>query len=151
MDSGVCATQIVLGLWHGSLWTLAAAIALLGIGVGSTFAVMPGLITASVPAERTGSAMSLHQVVRAVGGALGSALSVTILAANTDRGSPFPSDAGYVVAFLVSFALCAVAAAVALAAVPTAGGRRPEPVDVVRAPGDPAIGGAATDADRDRS
>ncbi|MEX2194311.1 MAG: MFS transporter [Thermoleophilaceae bacterium] len=141
-------TQVALGLWHGSLWALAAAIALLGIGVGSTFALMPGIITASVPPERTGSAMSLHQVVRAVGGALGSALSVTILAGHTNAGAAFPSDAGYGVAFALSFALCAAAAAVALVAVPPAHGAGAGRVAATHPAGDPAI--VEADAGEDR-
>jgi MFS family permease len=109
---------------------------LLGAGVGATFAAMPALIISGVPQEETGSATSFNQVLRSVGGAIGSALSGGILAAYTASGRPFPSEDGYTVSFVVSAAGClAVAVAITLVA------RR---LHVrARAPAEPATEGAA--------
>ena len=41
--------------------------AVAGLGVGTVFAALPGLIVSAVPAGETGSAMSLNQVLRYVG------------------------------------------------------------------------------------
>ena len=42
-------------------------VAVAGLGVGCTFAALPGLIVAAVPPAETGSAMSFSQVLRYVG------------------------------------------------------------------------------------
>jgi MFS family permease len=119
----VTATGVLLALAHGRMVDLALATALAGIGIGCSFAAMPALIVASVPNERTGSATSLNQVLRTVGGAIGSAASAAILTAHTSGAGPLPSERGYDVAFLVGAAVCAVTALVAYILVP-AGGRR---------------------------
>ncbi len=38
--------------------------AIVGVGLGYTFAAIPGLIVRAVPEEETGSAMGFYQVVR---------------------------------------------------------------------------------------
>ncbi len=111
-------TLISLGLSHGHVWEIAVVTGLLGVGVGGTFALMPALIVASVPARRTGSAMSLNQVVRTAGGTFGSALAITLLTAHTATGAPFPTDAGYELAFIVGGVLSAVGAAVVVLVLP---------------------------------
>jgi MFS family permease len=105
---------------------VAVATALLGIGIGATFAAMPALIVANVPPERTGSATSLNQVLRTVGGALGSATAATILASHHEAGLPFPAKSGYTTGFAAAAAICVVAAVVTFALTPAAK-RRPSP------------------------
>lgn len=126
-------TLISLGLSHGHVWEIAVVTGLLGVGVGGTFALMPALIVASVPARRTGSAMSLNQVVRTAGGTFGSALAITLLTANTATGAPFPADAGYEMAFIVGGVLSAAGAAVVVLVLPRGRGWER------RAPGVPAM------------
>jgi predicted MFS family arabinose efflux permease len=91
--------------------------------VGTVFAALPALIVAAVPAGETGSAMSLNQVLRYVGFALGSALSATVLEAATPRGEAFPSSGGYSAIGLLGVGTC-VALAVLTAVLP---GRGPAP------------------------
>ena len=74
------------------------AMGVIGIGVGSVFAVIPRLIVGAVPAEETSSALALTQVLRTIGFSIGSALSATILTAHTPRGRSFPTNGGYTVA-----------------------------------------------------
>jgi MFS family permease len=117
----VTGTGVLLAVAHGSMVDLAVASALAGVGIGSSFAAMPALIVAAVPPERTGSATSLNQVLRTVGGAVGSAASAAILTAHTVGGpSGLPSESGYTVAFAAGAALCAVTAVVAWLLVPSA-------------------------------
>ncbi|ADB53197.1 MFS transporter [Conexibacter woesei] len=121
----VAATLLWLAVAHGRLLDIAIATALLGVGVGCSFAAMPALIVASVPEERTGSATSLNQVLRSVGGALGSAVGVAILAAHHPAATPFPQESGYTIAFLVGAVVCVVTAGLAILLAPR---RRPAAV-----------------------
>jgi MFS family permease len=64
---------------------LLAAMAILGFGVGSFSAAMPGVILAVTPKSETSSAMSFNQVVRSVGFSLGSDAARQFFAAATLR------------------------------------------------------------------
>ncbi len=88
-----------------SLWELFLAMGVAGLGVGCTFAVMPGLIVGAVPESETGSAISFNQVLRYVGYSTGSALSAAVLQAHTPAGRQLPTDSGYTAAALLG---CAV-------------------------------------------
>jgi predicted MFS family arabinose efflux permease len=83
-----------------------------GLGVGLTFAAIPGLIVRSVPAEETGSALGVNQVLRQIGFSIGSALGATILTAHTVAPDTLPTSAGYTVSALVGVVLCLFAAVV---------------------------------------
>jgi MFS family permease len=88
------------------------AMTIAGLGVGCTFAAMPGLIVRSVPPHETGSAMSFNQVLRYVGYSTGSALSATVLEMHTPAGAALPTDRGYGAIALVGCALWLVSAIV---------------------------------------
>jgi MFS family permease len=77
------------------LWELFLVMAVAGLGVGAAFAAFPALIISAVPQHETGSAMSLNQVFRYTGFAVGSALTATVLAAATPAGSSAPGSIGY--------------------------------------------------------
>ncbi len=87
--------ELMFGLLRDDLWQLFLAMAVAGFGVGTTFAALPALIVSAVPAGETGSAMSLNQVMRYVGFAVGSALGATVLEAATPSGAAFPASSGY--------------------------------------------------------
>lgn len=70
------------------LWQTFVTTGLLGVGLGFTFAAMPGLIVGAIPRGETGSAMGFYQVSRFVGFALGSGVAVTLLRAFGDGGEP---------------------------------------------------------------
>jgi predicted MFS family arabinose efflux permease len=92
------------------LWQGFVAMAMAGIGVGFTFAAMPGLIVRAVPADETGSALGFYQVVRYVGFAGGSALAASLLAGYTRHGSQLPTRSGFVTAMAVGSMLCLLTA-----------------------------------------
>jgi MFS family permease len=100
-------------LAHGALWEAFAAMAIVGVGIGFTFAAIPGLIVRAVPAEETGSAMGFYQVVRYIGFSLGSALAASILAGHTPAGAHLPTEAGYEMALWAAAGLCLAAAVLA--------------------------------------
>ena len=100
---------------RSDLAELFVAMGVLGFGVGSFSAAMPGVILVVTPKSGTSSAMSFNQVVRSVGFSLGSALGGLILAAGTDTGHLFPTDSAYTTAALVGIATMAVTALTSLA------------------------------------
>lgn len=90
-----------LALRRDHLVELGLATALLGTGIGTSFAAMPTLIITHVPVTETGSATSFNQALRVVGGSMGSALVASLLAGFTPAGGLLPRDAGYTTAFLL--------------------------------------------------
>lgn len=97
-------------LEHSALWEAFLAMAIGGIGIGFTFAAMPGFIVSAVHARDTGSAMGFYQVLRSIGLAVGSAISGVVLAAYTSPGSSYPSVGGFRTALLIGAALCLLTA-----------------------------------------
>jgi MFS family permease len=95
-----------------ALWHAFVAMGVVGLGLGLTFAAMPGLIVGSVPQDETSSAMSFYQVTRYVGFSIGAGLAVTLLRA-FDAGAETPSPEAYTKVFLVGAGLCLLAALVA--------------------------------------
>lgn len=100
---------------RSNLTELFVAMGLLGFGVGSFSAAMPGVILAVTPPSETSSAMSFNYVVRSVGFSLGSAVGGLVLAAGTDAGQLFPVDIAYTIAALIGIAAMAVTAMTSLA------------------------------------
>ncbi|MFE0462760.1 MFS transporter [Kitasatospora sp. NPDC058965] len=90
------------------LWQVLVVMGIAGLGVGSTFAVMPGLIVSSVPAAEVGSAVSFNQVLRYIGYSTGSALCGAVLQAHTAAGQRLPSADGYRSAALIGCAVWVV-------------------------------------------
>jgi MFS family permease len=109
----VALSSAFFAVFHGSLWQAFAMMAMLGVGVGWTYAAIPGILVAAVPEAETGSAMGFYQVVRYVGFSLGSALTASILAGNTAAGRHLPELGGYRLALWVSTAICVLAAILA--------------------------------------
>jgi predicted MFS family arabinose efflux permease len=101
--------SVFFALFHGALWEAFVMMGILGLGLGITFAAIPGLIVHAVPAAETGSAMGFYQVVRWVGSAVGSALVASVLAAHT-TSTGHPSVGGYTMTLWISVVICAIAA-----------------------------------------
>ena len=100
---------------RSNLAELFVAMGVLGFGVGSFSAAMPGVILAVTPKSETSSAMSFNYVVRSVGYSLGSAVGGLVLSAGTTTGHLFPGDGAYNTAALVGIALMATTTMVSLA------------------------------------
>lgn len=94
------------------IWQAFVTMAFVGLGLGFTFAALPGLIIASVPQRETSSAMSFYQVTRYVGFSIGSGLAVTFVRA-FDHGAPIPTGDAYAKTFVIGAAICLVAAVAA--------------------------------------
>ncbi|HET6965474.1 MAG TPA: MFS transporter [Acidimicrobiales bacterium] len=112
---GALVMAVAVGLFAvagGALWVGFVAMGICGIGVGFTFAAMPGLIVRSVPGGETGSALGFYQVVRYVGFCVGSGIATSILAGFTPTRHLLPDRTGFTVALTVGAAVCLVAAIV---------------------------------------
>jgi MFS family permease len=106
------AANLLFALERSNPWEVALVMAVAGLGMGCTFAALPGLIVASVPAHETGSAMSFNQVLRYIGYSMGSALSATVLEAHTPAGQVLPTGDGYTTVALLGVAVLLVAGVV---------------------------------------
>lgn len=95
-----------------AFWEACVTTGVIGLGIGLTFAAMPGLIVSSVPQAETSSAMSFYQVTRYVGFSIGSGLAVTLLRA-FDGDAPVPTVQAYSEAFWVGAGLCVATAVLA--------------------------------------
>ena len=109
----VALSSAFFALFHQSLWQACVMMGVLGVGLGSTFAAIPGLIIGAVPPGETGSAMGFYQVVRYVGFAMGSALTASILAGHGSPVGDLPTLDGFVIVLWVAAAICVVAAVLA--------------------------------------
>ena len=105
-------STLFFALEHSELWEAFVASGLAGLGVGLTFAAMPGFIVRAVPRRETGSATGFYQVLRNVGLSVGSALGAAILIAFTDPGHTFPTVGGFHAALLVASGLCLLTAVI---------------------------------------
>jgi MFS family permease len=103
---------IVYAVAHGSEWEICVGGALLGVGIGFSFASMANLVVESVPRDEVGVATGINTIMRSLGGALGAQLVATLLTGKTIAGTPIPTEAAYTDAFIVA----AIAAALSLAA-----------------------------------
>ncbi|WP_031075781.1 MFS transporter [Streptomyces sp. NRRL WC-3742] len=101
---------------RSNLAELLVAMGVLGFGVGSFSAAVPGVILAVTPKSETSSAMSFNYVVRSVGYSLGSATGGLFLATGTGTGTGhlFPDDHAYTTAALVGIAAMALTALTAI-------------------------------------
>ena len=104
---------ILFGFARTDLWQVFLVMAVAGLGVGGAFATFPALVVSAVPSSETGSAMSLNQVLRYVGFAIGSALTATVLASATPETAGAPSSSGYSTIAVLGLAVCLLTAVVA--------------------------------------
>jgi MFS family permease len=119
---------------HGSLWQAFVTMGIVGLGIGFTFAAMPGFIIRSVPTAETGSATGFYQVLRNIGLSVGSAFGAAVLLGYTPHGATFPDLGGFRVALLLSTGLAVLTAVLAFV---LPGGAGPGPLPATTAVLDP--------------
>ena len=91
----------LLAAFHADRWAIYAGSALLGLGIGFSFAAMANLIVEAVDRTKTGVATGINTIMRTVGGAIGGQISAAIVAA-TLLDSGLPAERGFTVAFSLS-------------------------------------------------
>jgi EmrB/QacA subfamily drug resistance transporter len=103
------ASFAVLAVFHAEEWQIVLSVALLGLGIGLSFASMANLIVEAVPQRQTGEATGMNTIMRTVGGAFGAQVSAAIVAGHTAAGARYASEAGFTVAFVLGTAVVVLA------------------------------------------
>ena len=71
-----------LAALHAEPWQILVGSAILGLGIGLSFAAMANLVVDAVPQEMTGVASGVNTIVRSIGGAIGGQVAAAILTAS---------------------------------------------------------------------
>jgi EmrB/QacA subfamily drug resistance transporter len=107
---------VILTAAHDQQWEVFVATSLIGLGLGASLASLANLIVRVVSSDQTGAATGMNTVMRNIGGAIGSQVVITLIAAS--RIDQHPTDHGYTVAFAF-LAAAAVATVLAGLLIPT--------------------------------
>ncbi|MET8052909.1 MFS transporter [Streptosporangium sp. NPDC005286] len=97
---------------HRVIWHIVVSMALLGVGIGVAYSVMPALIVARTPDGRTASATGINQVLRLMGGSVGAAAVASVLAGHIPAGELNPDETGYVLGAALATGAAVLAAVV---------------------------------------
>jgi MFS family permease len=103
----------MLAAFHGSDVAVLGWFFVLSAGIGFAYAAMPNLILTDVPQHQSGQATGFNTLVRSVGSSIGSQVLAVVVVSSASAGSLLPTESGYVVAFALCAAATAVAACVA--------------------------------------
>jgi EmrB/QacA subfamily drug resistance transporter len=101
--------------------------ALMGLGIGFSFASMANLVVDAVPQAQTGVATGINTIMRTIGGALGGQIAASVVAGHV-AADGLPKEAGFTMAFAISTVGLLAAFAAACAIPVRRRGRRFEPV-----------------------
>jgi EmrB/QacA subfamily drug resistance transporter len=108
------ASFVWLATAHDARWMIYVGVALLGFGIGFSFAAMANLIVEAVDQTQTGVATGMNTIMRTIGGALGGQIAASIVAGHiAARG--LPEESGFTIAFVMSALGMTAAFALALA------------------------------------
>lgn len=107
------AALLMTTIAHDAVWEVIAASCLSGVGTGIVFANLANAIVDAVPAAQTGAAIGMNANIRIIGGAVGAAVTVTIVSADL-LPSGYPTEDGYVRGFAFLAAASVIAATAAL-------------------------------------
>ncbi len=105
---------LAIALWHSSRLGVVVAMALVGGGVGSSYAMLAKLIVDSVPQAVTGVTMGMNTVMRTIGGVVGGQVGAAVLSSFTIAGTAIPAEGGFTTMFVISAAISALAAVLTL-------------------------------------
>jgi MFS family permease len=105
--------------WHGPLWLLLVGATAIGSAIGVIYGSLPNMIIEAVGPAETAVATGVNNVVRAIGGALGTQVAASLLAASVLPGGA-PTYGAWTLAIGLTAAAFGLAAAAALERVPRA-------------------------------
>jgi MFS family permease len=105
----------LLAVAHDARWEIYVAGALMGVGIGFSFAAMANLIVDAVPQEQVGVATGINSIMRTIGGSLGAQIAASIVATHLIAGTTLPAESGFTLAFVLSAAVLVLACLAALA------------------------------------
>ena len=112
--------MLMLTFLHENTGEMIAGLIVANVAVAAAYSAMPALLVENVEPHETGIANSINSIMRTVGGAIGSAVIITVLAAEVaihvvgGTAVSLPTENAYRAAFLLgagAFALAALLAA----------------------------------------
>jgi MFS family permease len=105
-----------LGLLHDSKGAVIAGFVVVSCAIAMAYASMPALLITHVDPHDTAVANSINSIMRTIGGTVGSALVITILAGRTHRVGTvaLPTEAAYRISYLLGAIIFAVGGALVL-------------------------------------
>ncbi|MEU9941507.1 MFS transporter [Streptomyces lavendulae] len=103
-------SNIWLIMRHDHPFDIYVATALLGVGVGLSFAALGTMAVEHVDPNKTAVASAVNSLVRLVGGGVASALTSAILSSDTIAGTRIPTVHAYQVSFTIAAASVGLAA-----------------------------------------
>jgi EmrB/QacA subfamily drug resistance transporter len=109
------ASYLFLAVEHDTRLSIYVGTALLGLGIGFSFAAMANLIVEAVDQSQTGVATGMNTIMRTIGGSLGGQIAATIVAGHIAVSSGLPEESGFTLAFGMSAVGVAIAFLFALA------------------------------------
>lgn len=116
LGTALCTLSFVLMiLGHQERFWIYAASAVIGIGIGMSFASMANLVVQAVHPTRTGVATGINTIMRTIGGSLGGQIAAAIVAAHVVAATGLPEESGFELAFALSAGGMLLAFATALA------------------------------------
>ncbi|MGV9672735.1 MULTISPECIES: MFS transporter [unclassified Gordonia (in: high G+C Gram-positive bacteria)] len=116
--------MLLLTFLHANTGEMIVGLVIANVAVAAAYAAMPALLVGNVEPHETGIANSINSIMRTVGGAVGSAVIITVLAAEVAVHSmgpvsvSLPTENAYRVAFLLGAGAFALAALLAAFAIP---------------------------------
>src|SRR5581483_4682951 len=95
---------VFLALLHAERWEIVAAMALIGCGVGTVYAMLAKLIVDAVEPAVTGVAIGMNTVMRTIGGVIGGQIGAALLSSITiaGTGGAVPAEGAFTWTFWVS-------------------------------------------------
>ena len=93
---------VFLTFLHDERWNIYVASALLGLGIGFSFAAMANLIVEAVDQTKTGVATGINTIMRTIGGSLGGQIAASVVAGSVVAASGLPQESGFTTAFAIS-------------------------------------------------
>ncbi|MEV8517198.1 MFS transporter [Dactylosporangium sp. NPDC051484] len=107
--------------FHDETWQMYVVSGLTGVGVAAVYACLANAVVAAVRPDQTGAVTGMNANIRTIGGAFGSAIAATLIAARTGP-TGYPAEQGYVNVF--TFIMMAAVLAAAAGLLIPSGGRR---------------------------
>ncbi|MBE2318185.1 MFS transporter [Solirubrobacter sp. CPCC 204708] len=121
-----CLSFVLCAVAYRSVAGVAVASAVMGAGIGLSYAAMVNLVMGAVDLTQSGVATGVNQIMRTIGGSVGATLSATIVVAHGF------APAFWVIAGLLAAAVAASALVPRYAAAATAGCSGVQPVPSIR-------------------
>lgn len=109
------AAFLLLTLAHATHGEFVVAGLLMGAGIGLAFAALPNLIVEAVPADQTGVATGINTIARTIGGAFGTQIAGTVIAASVAVAGGDPHESGFTQAFAIITGLLVLGALASMA------------------------------------